>query len=50
MTLDKTIKPRISLTIDSSLLALVDATVDGLRVKNRSHAIELLLSKALESE
>lgn len=40
-------KERITLTLDESLLKQVDARVDGFKVKNRSHAIELLLLDAL---
>ncbi|VVB76015.1 Bifunctional protein GlmU [Candidatus Tiddalikarchaeum anstoanum] len=41
------VRERISLTIDKNVLAAVDATVDGNKVRNRSHAMEVLLSKAL---
>lgn len=40
-------KERISLTIDHDLLKRVDNLVDGQEVKNRSHAVEMLLSRAL---
>jgi len=40
-------KERITITIDTPLVADIDKTVDGITVKNRSHAIELLLKKAL---
>ncbi len=40
-------KDRITLTLDSSLMREVDKTIDGFRIKNRSHAVELLLMKAL---
>ncbi len=40
-------KERVTLTLDSSILKEVDKTIDGFRVKNRSHAVELLLVKAL---
>ncbi|MEM2121257.1 MAG: sugar phosphate nucleotidyltransferase [Candidatus Woesearchaeota archaeon] len=40
-------KKRITLTIDSGLIKEVDNTVDGFNIKNRSHAVELLLMKAL---
>jgi NDP-sugar pyrophosphorylase family protein len=40
-------KKRISLTINGSLIDEVDRYVDGAKVKNRSHAVELLLTKAL---
>lgn len=42
-----TMKERITLTLDESILKQVDARVDGFKVKNRSHAIELLLLDAL---
>jgi len=40
-------KERITLTLDDSILSKVDGQVDGYKVKNRSHAVELLLLKAL---
>ena len=40
-------KERITLTLDESILKQVDVRVDGFKVKNRSHAIELLLLDAL---
>lgn len=42
-------KERVTLTLDGSVLAEVDRKVDGHRIKNRSHAIELLLMQALGS-
>lgn len=41
-------KERITVTIEHSLLKTVDASIDGVQVKNRSHAIELLLERALK--
>ena len=41
------LRERISLTIDKNVLSSVDSTIDGNKVRNRSHAVELLLSKAL---
>lgn len=38
-------KERITLTIDEKILERVDRLVDGLSVRNRSHAIEMILSK-----
>lgn len=38
---------RISLTIDKDILNKVDSIVDGTNIKNRSHAIEVLLMKSL---
>jgi mannose-1-phosphate guanylyltransferase len=40
-------KERITVTIERSLLHLVDASVDGMQIKNRSHAIELLIERGL---
>lgn len=40
-------KERITLTIDKKILEKIDTTVDGLDVRNRSHAIEMVLSKHL---
>jgi len=41
-------RERISLTIEKDILEKVDAFVDGIKIRNRSHAIETMLSKALE--
>lgn len=41
-------KERVTLTIEQSILETVDKKVDGFKVKNRSHAVELLLLKALD--
>lgn len=43
-------KERVSLSLDKDLLKTVDKTIDGLHVKNRSHAIELLLRKSFEHD
>lgn len=43
-------KDRVTLTIERSLLRQIDASVDGTAVKNRSHAVELLLHKALDGD
>jgi NDP-sugar pyrophosphorylase family protein len=40
-------KERITVTIERSLLRLVDASVDGMQVKNRSHAIELMIERGM---
>lgn len=40
-------KERVTLTIDKEILEKMDKIVDGLSVRNRSHAIELVLSKYL---
>ena len=39
------LKERISLTINSDLLRKIDQMVDGVTIRNRSHAIEFILSK-----
>ena len=38
-------KERITLTIDEKILEKVDRLINGLSIRNRSHAIELILSK-----
>lgn len=43
-------KERITITIDQQLLSEVDAQIDGSIIKNRSHAIELSLSKCLQKK
>ncbi len=40
-------KERVTLTLDSDLLKDVDRRVDGYKIKNRSHAVELFLMQAL---
>ncbi len=40
-------KERVTLTLENSILTQVDRQVDGYKIKNRSHAVELLLLKAL---
>ncbi|MBI2143921.1 NDP-sugar synthase [Candidatus Woesearchaeota archaeon] len=40
-------KERVTLTLDNNLLGQVDRKVDGYKIKNRSHAMELLLMQAL---
>ncbi len=40
-------KERVTLTIDSNLLREIDRRVDGYKVKNRSHAVELILMQNL---
>lgn len=40
-------KERVTLTLEGDILQQVDKGVDGYKIKNRSHAIELLLLKAL---
>ncbi len=43
-------KERITITIDEKMLKLLDDQVDGITVKNRSHAIELNLAKSLQKK
>lgn len=40
-------KERITLTLDKNLLQEIDRKIDGHHIKNRSHAVELFLMKAL---
>ena len=40
-------KERVTLTLDTNLLEKIDKKVDGFKIKNRSHAIELMCMKAL---
>ncbi|MBU1202381.1 MAG: NTP transferase domain-containing protein [Nanoarchaeota archaeon] len=40
-------KERITLTLERNIIEKVDKSVDGMRIKNRSHAIELLLRQAI---
>lgn len=40
-------RERVSLTLDKNVLSAVDNTIDGNRIRNRSHAVELLLTKAI---
>ncbi|KHO45352.1 MAG: mannose-1-phosphate guanylyltransferase, phosphomannomutase [archaeon GW2011_AR3] len=42
-------KERVTLTLDKNVLKDVDAKVDGFEIKNRSHAVELLILKALKA-
>ncbi|MFA4946186.1 MAG: sugar phosphate nucleotidyltransferase [Candidatus Micrarchaeia archaeon] len=41
---------RVTVTLDKPLLSRIDARVDGLRLKNRSHAVNHLLRRALSAE
>ncbi len=43
-------KERITLTLERGVLEKVDRSVDGSKVKNRSHAVELLLRKAMGAD
>ncbi len=40
-------KEKIAFSVESSLLKKVDGMVDGVKVKSRSHALEILIRKAL---
>ena len=40
-------KERITLTLNQEIVSSIDKSIDGYKLKNRSHAIELLLQKAL---
>jgi NDP-sugar pyrophosphorylase family protein len=42
-------KERVTLTLDEGILKLVDKNIDGFKIKNRSHAVELLLRKSLKT-
>jgi NDP-sugar pyrophosphorylase family protein len=42
-------KERIALTIDRGLLGKLDRMVDGVNMRNRSHAVESILSKHLDA-
>jgi len=42
-------RERVTFTLDNGILELVDKTIDGFKIKNRSHAVELLLKKALKA-
>ena len=39
-------KERVTLTIEKDLLEKIDQRIDGSKIKNRSHAVELLIIKA----
>lgn len=43
-------RERITISIKKALLKEIDKTIDGVKVRNRSHAIETLSSKALNSK
>jgi NDP-sugar pyrophosphorylase family protein len=42
-------KERVTLTIDKDLLQAIDQRVDDINIKNRSHAVELLVRQALRA-
>ena len=41
-------KTRITITLDKNILHQIDALIDGQEIRNRSHAVGSLVSKALE--
>lgn len=43
-------KERVTLTIEASLLRQIDSTINGNTIRNRSHAVELLLREAMKGE
>ena len=43
-------KQKISITIDEKLLKKLDARLDGIVFRNRSHLAEVALSKILEEK
>ncbi len=43
-------RQRLTITLDDTILQKIDDKVDGIKVRNRSHAIEILLSKAMKEE
>jgi len=40
-------KERLTITLDTDTLGMLDKSIDGKKIKNRSHAIEILLGRAL---
>jgi len=42
-------RQRLTITLKDSILNKIDDTIDGIRIRNRSHAIEYLLNKAFYS-
>lgn len=40
-------KTRLTITLDENILKRVDAAIDGAKIRNRSHAIEFLLTSCL---
>lgn len=43
-------KERVTLTIEANLLRQIDSTVNGSTIRNRSHAVEMLLREAMKGE
>jgi len=46
----ETMKQKISITIDEKLLKKIDAQLDGITFRNRSHLTEVALNKMLEEK
>jgi len=42
-------KERVTVTLDHDVIRHLDSLIDGLKIRNRSHAVEFLLSKSLGS-
>ena len=40
-------KERLTITLDKNLLSIIDSTIDGVKIRNRSHAIEQLLNSSI---
>lgn len=43
-------RERVTLTLDSDILKQIDDSIDGHEIKNRSHAVELLLIRAMTGD
>ena len=43
-------RERVTLTLDSELLKQIDTSIDGYKIKNRSHAVELLLIRGMSGD
>lgn len=43
-------KLRLSLTINKDIIQKIDASIDGVNIRNRSHAIELFITKAMKAD
>jgi NDP-sugar pyrophosphorylase family protein len=48
--MSETKRKRLTITLRKDILRRIDRTIDGSGIRNRSHAIELLLSKALHPQ
>lgn len=46
----KQLRKRISITLDDRILKKIDALIDGKNIRNRSHAIEVVLGKNFPSD